>query len=90
MILQVLANTGQLMHHADAVVGNVFWATDAGQLKNLRRTKGACGQNDFPLGPDLALGSAGTVGHAHGAFAFEDDPAGTGIRLDREVGTLPP
>ena len=50
MILEVAADAGQLMQHADAMDGELIGRADAGQLQQLRRAERAGRQDDLAQG----------------------------------------
>ncbi len=71
VILQVLADAGQVGDHVDAGRGQVVRGTDPGQLQQLRRVDRAAGQDDLPRpGPAGSPGAAGEF-HAAGPFRIE-------------------
>ena len=51
VIVQVLADARQVVHHLDAVLAEMLGRADARQHQQLRRADGAGGDDDFALGP---------------------------------------
>ena len=88
MVLQVLPNTGQGVHHLNAVVGDVFGAAHTRQLQQLWRAKSPRGHNHFALSSGNMLLAAEVISQARGALAFKQNFGRPAVGDDREVGPL--
>ncbi len=75
MVLQIVADARQLVHHLDAVRAQVPGRADARELEELRRVDGAAGEHD--LAPRLCAQLAAVLAVAHGRRppALEGDAA---------------
>ncbi len=85
MVLQVLADPGQLVHHGDVELAQVRRIADARAQQDLRRGDGPGAQQHFAAGANLLCLAAAQVAHAHGALALELDHVRGGVGLDGEV-----
>ena len=86
VVLQVLADAGQVRDHRDAERGELGGVADAGELQQLRGVERAAGQHDPacldldpPPGPVL-------VADARDALAVEQQLRGEAARADLQVG----
>jgi len=80
MVLQVAADTRQLVQAVDADRLQVIGRADARQHQELRRVHRASRENDLAAAARYLVAAVDLVTHAHGAIAVEDDP------LDQRVG----
>ena len=75
MVLQVLAHTGQVVHHRQTECPQFFRRADTGKLQQLRRVDGAAAQDDLATRLHLHFGIATQVDHARGATPGKNHPA---------------
>ena len=85
VLLQVLADAGQRMHHVDALRPQLVRVADARQHQQLRRAIRAGREDDFAVGLDRRVFAVVVVGHADRALAFEFDGDDIGLGLHRQV-----
>jgi hypothetical protein len=88
MVLQVLADAGQMMHRGDAVACERFAVADTGQHQQMRAMKRARRQDHLAAGAQLADLLALPVLDADRALALEQDARGMRLRLHPQVGTV--
>ena len=85
VVLKVLPHAGQLVHHGDAVRGDVLGPADAGKLQKLRRAESAAAKDHLAPRPHLFAGPALPVGDAGGALALEQHPLGAHLGQHGQV-----
>ena len=88
VVLQVLAHTGQVVQHGNAVLLQVRFGADTRQHEQLGRAKGPGAQDHFLAGTDLLHPAVPAQLHAGGGLAFEDDLAGVATLEHREVAAI--
>ena len=90
MILQVLANAREVVHHRDIEAVEQFGRADAGALQHGWRADCAAAQQHFlaGLGLDAGVAVADHIGNANGAFTFKQDLVGQGVGDDFQGRTL--
>ena len=90
VVLQVLADAGQVEHQRHVQVAQQRRRADAGTLQDLRRGDGPGAQQHLAAGAGLfrLAGIAAQVGHAAGAQAVEQDALGEGVGADGQVRPL--
>jgi hypothetical protein len=76
VVLQVLAHTGQVVQHGNAVLLQVRLRADAREHEQLGRAVGPGAQDHFLAGTDLLHLAVAAQFHADGRLAFENDLAG--------------
>ena len=67
----------------------IVGGADAGEHQQLRAADRARGEDDLGFGPGCLLLPAVQVGDTGGPAAFDDEPGGEGVGLDRQVVRLP-
>jgi hypothetical protein len=87
MVLQVLADAGQMMHRSDAGRTQALLVADARQLQQLGRVEGRRGKDHLARRPDGVHPAEPAVLDAHRALAFEHD-APASARDQRDVAAL--
>src|SRR5579864_7977392 len=88
MILQVFADTTQIVHDVQAKVLQTRTVTDAGQFEQLWRVDGARTQHDFAARFREVVGAAAAVLDADTATVFEDESLCQRAGDHREIRTL--
>ena len=88
MVLQVLADTGQVVHHVDAERLERLGVADARELEQLRRVDRTAAEDDLVRARLLERVLAGAVLDADGARALEEHPRDLRARLQLEVRAL--
>ena len=73
VILQVFADARQVVYHGYAHRLQVLGRAYTREQEQLRRTKGACTEDDFTTRPDFLSFTALVIGNATGALALHDD-----------------
>ena len=86
MILQVLADAGQCMHHRDAAVGQQRGVADARQLQQLRRLQPARREHHFVPCTDADRAAALRILDARCTAAYEQHTVHHRLGLDAQVG----
>ena len=81
MVLEVLADAGQVVDHVDAEAGEVLLVADAGELEQLRGVDGAAAE-DHLAGGHAARPAGPEVVDADGTLALEPDAGAERERLD--------
>jgi hypothetical protein len=85
VVLQVLAHTGQVVQHGDAVLLQVRLRADAREHEQLGRAVGPGAQDHLLAGTDLLHLAVAAQFHADGRLALENDLAGVAPVQHREV-----
>ena len=85
VVLQVLADAGQLVHNGDAGVPQHLAGPNAGELKQHGRADRAGAKNNLPLGPHGLASPACLVVDADRLQALEHHPPGQRVRGHLEV-----
>ena len=85
MVLQVLADPGQLVPHGHPGGGERRAGADAGELENLRRADGAGGQDHLAPGRDRGDTASALAADAGGAPPVQLDAVHEGARDDAEI-----
>jgi hypothetical protein len=86
MVLQVLADAGEMLDHFDAVLLQERAVTDTGELQNLRRGHGSSRQHNLSLGANTSQSAALPELDANSALSLEENARDMGVRLHLEVG----
>ena len=87
MVLEVLADPGQVVHRLDAMPAHQLRRPDTGELKNLRRTDRAGAQQHLGARPGLAHVRADGVAHSDRAPLLEAQAVHVRPGLDTQVWT---
>ena len=85
VILQIFADTGQMMPYRDAVRLQQRCGADAGELQQLRRLNRACRQQHFSFAMRGFLRAALRVVHTHHLLPFENQTSRMGTGFDAQV-----
>ena len=88
MVLQALADAGQIMVDLDAMLSQLRRRADAGDHQELRRLDGAGGEDDLTCA-DRLLDAVDAAGDADGPLALEPDARDLGVGLDLEIRSRP-
>src|SRR5271156_3793221 len=85
MILQVLADSFELVHDADSVSPEFIRGTDTGEQQKLRRTECSAAKDHLARGFGCPFAPVAAVAQAGRALAVKDDSGDLRVRNDREV-----
>ena len=85
MVLQVLADAGQVTNHRHAVAAQQIGRADARQLQQLWRLDRAGGQQHLGAAARRLHHAALAVAHADGAAVLDDEAGGLRLGLDAQV-----
>ena len=88
MILEVLANAGQIMDELDVVPADFAGGADPGQKEKLRRIDRAAAKDHFPVRADLMSLLFAGVFDANRAAVLDKDARRLSPRDDGEIGPL--
>ena len=88
VVLQVLTDPLEIVHHVDAEVGEFLARPDAGELQQLRRVDGPAADDHFASRPHLVAQVVAPVAHAHRAPALEQDARGQRVRAHLQIGAV--
>ena len=88
VVLEVLADAGQVVDHVDAEAGEVLLVADAGELEQLRGVDGAAAQDHLARG-HAARPAGAEIVDADGALALEPDAGAERERVDGQVLAVP-
>lgn len=88
VIMQVLADAGELMNYGDTVLTDLFARADTRQLEKLRSLKDTSAEDH--LAPRAIHSRLILLAefHAHRSFAFEDDARGQSVYFHSQVAAL--
>src|SRR6185436_10982246 len=86
MVLQALANAGQVVRDRDAVPPQQRGGADARELQQLRRVDRAAGEDHLVARARYALAAALEIGDARRPSAVEHDARRERARRHREIG----
>jgi len=89
VVLQVLADPRQVLHHRDAHLAQVRGGSDAGQHEELRRGHRPRRQDHLPAGERHPLGAVADELDAVGALGARLDQHPGGVRPQRHVQVAP-
>ena len=84
VVLQVLADSGQIGDDVDVQRPQQPGRTDAGELQQLGRTERPAAQDHAPASHGARAAAPGAL-HPHGAVALEDDAVDVGAAFDGQV-----
>ncbi len=85
VVLEPLADAGEVGDDVDAVLAQVGGRADAGEHQQVRAVHRAAAEQHLAGGRRGDLAAADAVGHPDGALALDDDPGGERAGLDVEV-----
>ncbi|CCJ88366.1 protein of unknown function DUF140 [Cronobacter turicensis 564] len=90
VILKILADARQIMHHRNIKLFQQFSIPHAGSLEDLRRGDGACAEQHFAARMNLLRRVAGTmkIFHARRAFVLKKNTVSGGMGDDFQVRAL--
>jgi hypothetical protein len=83
MILQVLSDAGQVLDHLDPMPLEQRPVSNAGKLKELRRSDGACRHDDFMAGSYAAQAPVLKDFDSDRTPSLEENACRMGMSLDR-------
>ena len=85
MVLQPLADAGEVGDHVDAVLAQVGGRPDAGEHQQVRAVHRAAAEQHLARGGRRDLAATAPIGDAGGALALDDDAGGERAGLHVEV-----
>src|SRR6476660_9670812 len=85
MVLQVLANAGQVLDEVNSKTAECLRFSDAREHQKLRAMDGACGKDHFFVGCDIFYGSIYHYLDAHATSVFKVQFHHVGVEQQREV-----
>src|SRR5690242_4184714 len=87
MVLEVLADAGEIMHDRDAEPSKIVGRTDAGQEEKLGRVDGSAADDDLGVGVGLLQLPPGQELDTPTTSTLHMNPGGVGVGQDRQVRT---